>query len=376
MGILRRVGTALLGMALLLAIAVAGSRAASNVYFMAVNERFVEMTPENMPMSVNGALYVPYIMLSIQHTGINLGVSAQYNASRQTTLVSDGFRSVVFDLQSNTAYDAQGNPVNARAVMRNAMVFLPLAWVCSYFGLTRYTTNWTPYGTLVRLTNSSVVLSDADFLDAADGLLRDNLASYQQAISQQNQPSSASPSQPQPEPSEPPDSGSTVYLAFLWGDTAQAIAEQMSELGTPALFLFTPEQLAQQDSLVRQLVGAGHSVGLDLTGNTVAQCLQQAQQGSQLLADIARCPAYLVRADGLDQAQRAQLEQAGWAVWSATVRWDAPATAYQLLGRLSGSRANYVEAVCDSQGHAALSAALQALTGEGYRLLPTLATDL
>ena len=68
MGILRRVGTALLGMALLLAIAVAGSRAASNVYFMAVNERFVEMTPENMPMSVNGALYVPYIMLSIQHT--------------------------------------------------------------------------------------------------------------------------------------------------------------------------------------------------------------------------------------------------------------------------------------------------------------------
>ena len=375
MGILRRAGAALLGIALLLSIAAASSRAASNVYFMAVNERFVEMTPENMPMLVDGTLYVPYIMLSIQHTGINLGVSAQYNASRQTALVSDGFRSVVFDLQNNAAYDAQSNPVNARAVMRNSMVFLPLAWLCSYFGLTRYTTNWTPYGTLVRLTNSSVVLSDADFLDAADGLLRDNLASYQQAISQQSQPS-ASPSQAQPEPSQSPDSGPPVYLAFLWGEAAQAIARQMSDLGTPALFLFTPEQLVQQDSLVRQLVGAGHSVGLDLTGSTVSQCLQQAQQGSQLLADIARCPAYLVRADGLDQNQRAQLEQAGWAVWSATIRWEAPDTAYQLLGQLSSGQANYVEAVCDRQGQAALSAALQALSDEGYRLLPTLATGL
>lgn len=371
----RRILAALLSAALLLGVAAASSASASNVYFMAVNDNLVEMTPENMPMVVGGVLYVPYTMLSIRDTGINLGVSAQYSASRRTALVSDGSRAVTFDLQSNTAYDPQGNYVDARAVMRNAMVFLPLAWVCGYFGGITYTTNRTPYGTLVRVTNEAVILSDAAFIDAADSMLRNNLASYQQAISAQ-QPSPEPSAEPGPSDSTQPDSGPVVYLALLWGDAAQEVAQRLESLGRRGLFLLTPQQLAQEDDLVRRLVGAGHSIGLDLTGTTVSQCVQQAREGAQLLSDIARWPVYIVRAAGLDESQRDQLAQEGWSVWSATQRWEGGSTAYQLLSQLTSSQTNYVEAVCSSGNLSPLSSALGSLTGTGYQLLQTTAPAL
>ena len=372
MKILRRLFAALLCGALLLGIAAASVRSASNVYFMAVNEKIIEMTPENMPMTVGETLYIPYTMLSIRDTGINLGVSAQYSASRRTALVSDGRRAITFDLQANTAYDPQGNYVNARAVIRNSMLFLPIAWICEYFGVISFTTSRTPYGPLVRVTNDSVILSDAALIDAADGMLRDNLASYQQAVSEQQQPST----DPSSDPSAQPDSGPVVYLAFLWGDAVEDVAQQLEALGRQALFFLTPQQLLEQDGLVRRLVGAGHSVGLDLTGATVSQCVQQAQEGSRLLADIARCPVYILRAADLDESQRGQLAQEGWAVWSATQRWEDTSSSAQLLGQLSYSQANYVEAVCSGGYLSQLSAALRSLTGSDYQLRQTVAPAL
>ena len=183
MKLARRLTAALLCLSLLCtAAAVASGSSNPNLYFMAVNETMVETTPGNMPMVVGGVLYVPYTMLSIRDTGINLGVSAQYSTTRRTVLVSGGQRAVTFDLQSNTAYDLQDNVVNAQAMVRNSTVYLPLAWVCSYFGTIRYTTNYTPYGTLVRITNDAAILNDAAFIDAADNLLRQNRGRYLQAI--------------------------------------------------------------------------------------------------------------------------------------------------------------------------------------------------
>ena len=136
------------------------------------------------------------------------------------------------------------------------------------------------------------------------------------------------------------------------------------------------QQLAQEDDLVRRLVGSGHSIGLDLTGTTVSQCVQQAREGAQLLSDIARWPVYIVRAAGLDESQRDQLAQEGWSVWSATQRWEGGSTAYQLLSQLTSSQTNYVEAVCSSGNLSPLSSALGSLTGTGYQLLQTTAPAL
>ena len=90
------------------------SAAGGTVYLMAVNEKVLDTTPENMPAVMGGTLYVPYTMLSIRDSGINLGVSALYSTTRRTVLVSNGQIGVVFDIQNNTAQDLQQNPVPAR----------------------------------------------------------------------------------------------------------------------------------------------------------------------------------------------------------------------------------------------------------------------
>ena len=42
------------------------SAAGGTVYLMAVNEKVLDTTPENMPAVMGGTLYVPYTMLSIR----------------------------------------------------------------------------------------------------------------------------------------------------------------------------------------------------------------------------------------------------------------------------------------------------------------------
>ena len=169
---------AVLCAALALGIAVPASGALGTVYLMAVNERVLETTAQNMPMVMGGVLYVPYTMLSLQDSGISLGVNAQYSPVRRTVLVSNGQTGIAFDVQNNTANDLQGNPVPARAVVRNSMAFLPIDYLCGFFGVISCSRVRTDYGTLIRVTNSAAILTDRDFADAAGMQLADSLRRY------------------------------------------------------------------------------------------------------------------------------------------------------------------------------------------------------
>ena len=169
---------AALALVFLAAALVPAFGAVGGVNLMAVNERVLDTTAENMPRTVGGVLYVPYTMLSNQVNGINLGVSALYSTTRRTVLVTDGQRGVTFDIQNNTAQDLNGVPVSARAMVRNATVFIPIDWICQYFGIISCTRTRTPYGTLIRVTNSAAILTDRDFADAAGMQLADSLRRY------------------------------------------------------------------------------------------------------------------------------------------------------------------------------------------------------
>ena len=169
---------ALLCAVLLLCAAVPAFGTSSTVYLMAVNDTVMETTAENVPAMVDGMLYVPYTMLSSRISGIDLKVSAVYIATKRTLLVSSGQKGVMFDTQTNTAQDLQGNSLPVRAVVRNSMVFVPIDWVCEYFGTISCSRVRTRYGTLVRVTNSAAILSDVEFVDAGDSLLADSLRRY------------------------------------------------------------------------------------------------------------------------------------------------------------------------------------------------------
>ena len=258
------------------ALSLSASASPGNVNLMAVNERvLLDLTADNMPRTVGGVLYVPYTMLSYQATGIDLGVNAMYSTTKRTLLVTDGQLGVVFDTRANNAQDLSGAEVSAQAMVRNGTVFVPIDWLCDYFGTISCTRTSTRHGTLIRLTSSSAILSDRSFVSAADNQLADSLSRYLESggrgEGENPVPSGGA------EASEPP-SGGELYLALLWGDDGEECVRLAEGRGLRALFLFTPEQLREQDDLVRRLVGAGHTIGLSLEGEDVEACMDQAAE--------------------------------------------------------------------------------------------------
>ncbi len=365
---MRRWKKGLLAAALLAALALGmtgpafGSGSNTGVNLMAVNETvLLELTTENMPRTVGGVLYVPYTMLSNLSTGIDLGISSIYSATRRMVMVTNrGRKGIVFDLQTNTAEDMDGNPVSARAMVRNATVFVPIDFLCEYFGTISCSRTPTPYGTLIRVTNANVILTDQAFVGAADSLLASSLSHYLESAGNAN-------AQPIPsggvQTSEPP-SGAELYLAFRCGAEGEECARLVEGRELRSLFLFTPEQLEERDDLVRRLVGAGHTVGLLLTGENVDDCLTQGSEGAALLAAIARYPALVVSAPNLDEPGREELAEAGWALWDADVLAEDYPSGSALVRALSPQRMNYVELDCGSGGAAFLREVLNTMDEE------------
>lgn len=370
----------LLAAALLAALALGmagpafGSGSGAEVNLMAVNDRvLVELTVENMPRTVGGVLYVPYTMLSNLSTGIDLGISSLYSTTRRTVVVTNrGQKGIIFDLQTNTAEDLDGNPVAARAMVRNATVFVPIDWLCQYFGTISCSRTPTRYGTLIRVTNSAAVLGDLDFVDAADNLLASSLSSYLESVgggSDEPIPSGGV------QVSQPP-SGAELYLALLCGAEGEECARLVEGRELRALFLFTPEQLEERDDLVRGLVGAGHTIGLLLTGGTAEDCLAQGAEGAALLAAIARYPALVASAPNLDEPGREALAEAGYALWDAGIRGEDYPSGAALVRELSPQRMNDVELDCGAGGASFLREVLDAMEEEGCQVYQPTAPTL
>lgn len=381
------------------AFAVPASGSAGTVYLMAVNERVLPTTAENMPTVMGGVLYVPYTMLSRRDSGINLGVNATYSTTRRTVLVSNSQIGVIFDTQSNTAKDLQDNPVPVRAMVRNSMVFLPIDWLCSYFGSISCSRVRTQYGIVVRVTNGAMVLRDMDFVDAAQDILAESLRNYLATVETPvpetpaptpqptpaptpppvQQPTAAPttpPVQPTAEPSAPPPLQAEVLLAFRWGEQGPELAQVLEDRGMCALFLFTCEELRADEDGARRAVAAGHTVGLALTGRDAGECLAQLEEGRRLLAESARYYALVVSADGLDRAGREELAGAGCAVWTATLRGERFRSGEALVEALNPQRVNCVELSCGQGSAAFLRAALSAMEAEECRLRQASASAL
>lgn len=368
--------TALALCALVLAgiLTLSASASAGNVNLMAVNERvLLDLTADNMPRSVGGVLYVPYTMLSYQATGIDLGVNAMYSTTKRTVLVTDGQIGVVFDTRANTAQDLSGGALSVQAMVRNGTVFVPIDWLCEYFGTISCTRTSTRYGTLVRLTNASAILSDRSFISAADSLLADSLRRYLESggVGEGDNPVPSGSGSA----SEPP-SGGELYLTLSWGDEGEECARLAEGRGLRVLFLFTPEQLREQDDLVRRLAGAGHTIGLVLEGEKPEDCLVQAEEGRGLLAAVARCPALVAGAPGLNGEGREALTQAGFAVWRPTLRGEDYSTGGAMARELDPQQVNYVEIGCGSGGARFLRGALDAMEEENCRIYQPTAPEL
>ena len=313
-------GIAALALCALVALtAAAPARGAGSVYFMAVNDQLLELSSATMPITEGGTLYVPYTMLSANASGVNLGVYATYSAAAGRVLVFSNRKQLVFDLQANLTYDMNGVFYSERAILRNSTVFQPIARVCDVFrGDIYYTVSRVELGYLVRVRNSAAELGDEAFIDAAANMMRTYLNRYLQS---QPDPSPAA-SAPAPVASQPISGNEAwAYLAFTLPEEGGAVGPVLSALDLRecrGLFFLTPEQLEEEDDLVRRLLGSGHLVGARVSAADPADALAQLERAADTLSAVAHCRLDLVLAEGLDGDALAQLERAGYVCWQTT----------------------------------------------------------
>ena len=293
---------------------------AGDVYFTSVNDVLRPLTMDTMPTWVDGRLYVPASVFDSSVTGVDLGLYFRQN--NNTVTLYSLRQMLVFDLNRGIAYDQHaGESLPTRAVNRNGRIYLPVETVCNFFNL-EDSYNYTQYGYLVRIKNSSARHNDAAFIDNAattmSNSLQELLRSQQSSDTPVPPPGIGQPAPPPAGPDDTPKSHAQVYLAFRC-QSAQGLPQILNHLassGLQAIFFFEPELLAQQDDLVRRITGSGHSIGLLAEGRDLDESRLLLFQGNELLAHIAHtaATAALVPAD-----QRTALVEEGWACWRETI---------------------------------------------------------
>lgn len=366
----------------LLVLGLMGRAEGSDVYFMSVNDTLLEFRAATMPVQSGGILYIPYSMLNPKQSGIDLGVGAMYSRAQNQAVVYSKNRLLVFDIDANRTYDSEDQEYPERVMVRNGMVYLPIERICTLFPELRYSVIPTEYGTMVRVKNSSVVLSDDAFVSATLDNMRGERMRYEQELAAQMTTPSPTPTPAPPPPPVQPSSpmGGTVYLAFDMdgNDMVDSLLTELEQREGRGLFFFELSELTGRDELIRRLVGRGHWIGLKITTDKLEEGLAQLEEGQAVLRTVARCRVTAVLAEQLDQEQ---IHKAGWVCWSSTVDGrdlseGMKTPGNEVIRRLSRRNGTEHFLLLSEQLGGSLSSVLTSLRRSGYLLEHPVSTAL
>lgn len=283
-------------------LAGVGSRADGGVCFISVNDRLLEIN--STAYFSGGVTYVPYWVF----TDYDFKIYYSYLAEASTAMLYNSDRQLFFDMVSNTAYDDRDNSYSYRAVVRNGVVYVPASLVCSFFGgmSSTYLTGGR-YGDVLRIKDGSYVLTDTQFMLAADLPLQSRYEAYMAA----QKPAET----PAPEVTagvKHDHSGTAVYLSFTGLPDAPILSALRRE-GAEACFFLTAGQVRSDPALVRQLDGEGFKLGVLCSSDALADY----EETAALIFETARVKTLLVTALGEDaEACRGMAEENGLVFWS------------------------------------------------------------
>lgn len=124
------------------------------------------------------------------------GVTPSYNQAKQTYVLLSRTRQMIFDLAAGTVSDESGSVSTANVLYRGGILYLPLTFCASHFGLKTTMLESAGGYQILRFTDGSEVYDDSLFVEKAE-----NLIAYRV---RQNQSGSQSPERP----TDRPNSGS------------------------------------------------------------------------------------------------------------------------------------------------------------------------
>jgi len=260
----------------------------SGVYMISVDDDLMPPAQETMPFWSGGRLYVPStVFQGIYRESLDVACAISFN--RKTAVLFNAGGALTFDLETGIVQDNRGNQYYISAVERNGTIFFPLDLATEFFGLT-YSYLHTNVVPLIRIKSPSVGLSDVRFVDAAHKLMQQYYNEYEKLVT---------PVQPPPviEPDDPVVyTGQWVFLVFTVTDaeSTRSLANILKRRDMQATFLLRPEQMEEEDELLRALAGMGHGIGIlaeEENGEELAQSLEQA---NDLIWKAARCRTRMV----------------------------------------------------------------------------------
>ena len=372
--------------AIVLGISLSGAQAAEGkITILTLNDQVITpISSTNMPLKVGGTYYLPYTVFDPAVVDVDLGVKYSLRDNVLTLYTKQAL--LKYDLNAGTCEDRDGNTGYTRAVVRGSMIYVSMPSVCSFFGIQSYQ-EATPYGQVIRLTTSSAVLSDRDFMDSAlSTSIADAYKKYwqaQESLTPSPSPSqsvSPSPSVPTPSPSPSPtntDSDDkryvTVSLAFRHTDgTGLAdILDILARENRSALFFMPTDSIGDNAALIRRMVGEGHSVGLSVGGGPASDAVQMLSEGNRLLELAAHMNTRTVLVENEDEDTIAALEADGWSVWSGNVSLPESSSvsycaSYILRSADSKRSLAYITLDDDTRSAQILDIILPALKEDGY----------
>lgn len=408
----RRIFIAFCVLVLLLGVAPQAGAVDIKVYQLALNERFMdsELTTTNMPVSVNGTIYIPYTAFDRSITGVDLGVFYGQEKTDDTyrlTLYSRSGIYLTFDLLEQTCYltrEGQKEAQSMRAIIRYDKVYVPASSVCRVFGLQYTYTATRTAGDLIRIKSSSSALSDAAFLDAAATYMQNRYDEYIKSLTPVPTlapvPTAAPTSNgnpggsvvttppavsqaPQQEPETDGGTEKALILAFYCQD-GQGLDQILEILGREqiyALFLFPADRVEEQRAAVRKVLGDGHAVGLTVSGSQGADLLAELEAGNGALSRYAWYRSHVALAEEADQDAGAALKEAGWSLWTGDVdgrpRANGTLATHTILNQIEWREGQVTLTLDDSAATAqGLSALLQRLSEDGCTFLSAMETQM
>ena len=313
-------------LAVLLMVQLAGTRGAAvpaGVYFTVADRVVLVMENATMPFQQDGQWYVPHTVFTQRELDVTYGRSVD----RQTAYLMTLRQRLSFDLAGGLCYDQSGRYYyNIRAIVRGDYVFFPLEMVASFFDL-----NWSYRSTslvpMIRITDSSSTLSDAAFLDAGATLLQSRYDDYLRSIAPEEEPDT---------PAVTPPSGQRVYLMFSYSNfiDAKAVLDTLERCDQRGAMVFTPGEMAEQDDLLRRLVGQGHAVVIAPEGATEGELVQELAAANAALWRAACAKTRLVLLSQAQSGLAGAVEALGYTVCGVDIDYSP----YPLTGSTRASR--------------------------------------
>lgn len=231
-----------------------------DILFVAVNDT-IPLTLTALPYETSSGIYVPYTAFDASPAG----VIPAYNAAAQTFVLFTRQRRLVFDLAEGTVTDQDGNVKTVSTAFRGGILYVPLVYCASFFGLKVSMLQSESGYPILRFTTGSEVYDDTLFVEKAESLIRYRIDQMNTAEPPQDQPPGPqdtphTPGQQQPEqPEQPP---ATVYPALVDASIMDAAMEAFSAYDLRGTFFLTADEIADNPTLVRALYAAGHTIGL------------------------------------------------------------------------------------------------------------------